>query len=67
MPKAGSESDSAPSEALIRIFEYVPAWSFVGVPEGLPEFGSKLAQPGLFWILKLSGSLSGSEACGVNA
>ena len=48
------------------MFDELPTFANVGVPESVPVLESKLAQVGLFEILKVSASPSGSDALGVN-
>ena len=49
----------------MMILSYLPAFAAVGLPESPPEVKSKLAQPGLFWIEKLTGSPVGFSTVGV--
>jgi len=55
MEKAGSALVLVPSLAAMTILGYVPASGALGVPESSPVARPKLAQAGLFWMLKLRG------------
>ena len=44
-----------PSVAAITILAYLPVSGLLGVPESLPVICPKVAQTGLFWILKVIG------------
>ena len=52
MEKAGSALVLVPSLAAMTILGYVPASGALGVPESSPVARPKLAQAGLFWMLK---------------
>jgi hypothetical protein len=54
------------SLTLIWMFAKVPMLVLVGVPLNCPVLLLKFAQAGLFAIVKVRGSWSGSEAVGVN-
>jgi hypothetical protein len=55
MEKAGSALVLVPSLAAMTILGYGPASGALGVPESSPVVTVKLAQTGLFWMLKLRG------------
>jgi hypothetical protein len=61
--KVGSDALACPSLTLILMLENVPA--AVGVPANPPLDAVKVAQAGLFWMLKVSVLPSGSLAVGV--
>jgi len=52
MVKEGSAAVLVPSLALIWMPGYSPASALLGVPESCPLVRLKLAQAGLFWMLK---------------
>ena len=62
--KPGSDAVDVPSETLITMLLYVPA--AVGVPLSAPVVVLKLAQLGLFWMLKLSVAPAAALVVGVN-
>jgi hypothetical protein len=62
--KAGSAAVLLPSLTLITIFENVPTWLLVGVPESWPVEVLNDAQDGRLLIVKPSLLPSGSEAVG---
>ena len=64
MEKAGSALVLVPSLAAMTILGYVPASGALGVPESSPVARPKLAQAGLFWMLKLRGVLVGLATVG---
>jgi hypothetical protein len=62
---AGSDVVALPSLALITMFAYEPTFAAVGVPDNWPVLVLKVAQAGLFVMLKLSASPSSSLAEGM--
>ena len=54
MVKAGSEACCVPLLTLITIFEFVPTWLALGVPESAPVEELKLAQAGWFCTEKVN-------------
>jgi hypothetical protein len=52
--KMGSETEVMPSVAAMMIFAYSPASAALGIPESSPVSTPKVAQAGLFWMLKIS-------------
>src|SRR4029077_12524804 len=64
---AASAAVALPSLTEITTFEYVAAFAATGVPCKRPVVVLKVAQVGLFAIVKVSGSLSASAAVGWNA
>jgi hypothetical protein len=65
--KGGSESETRPSLTEITMSAKVPTLLVAGVPLKRPVDALKLAHAGLFEIAYVRGSLSASEADGVNA
>jgi hypothetical protein len=65
MEKAGSALVLVPSVALMTILEYEPASGTLGVPERPPVVTAKVAQAGLFWMLKVRGVPLGLVTVGV--
>jgi hypothetical protein len=53
MEKAGSALVATPSVAAMTMLSYLPASGADGVPDSSPVVRPKLAQTGLFWMLKL--------------
>ncbi len=53
-----------PSLTAMTMFEYVPTCAAVGVPDNWPVLVLKVAQVGLFVMLKVSGSPFASDAVG---
>src|SRR5690606_25313731 len=64
---SGSEALVLPSVTVMRMLLYVPTWFVPGVPSSRPVDVLNDAHPGLFVILNVSVSPSGSFADGVNA
>jgi hypothetical protein len=62
--KAGSSAVVVPSSALMTMLEYWPVSGLLGVPESSPVVLPKLAQTGLFWMLKLSDMPLGLDTVG---
>jgi hypothetical protein len=54
MANDGSAADFCELLTLMRMLLSVPTSEAVGVPESVPFVLLKLAQAGLFWMLKLS-------------
>ena len=65
MAKAGRETLVVPSLALMAMFEYVPTSAAVGVPDSSPVAVLKVAQTGVFLMLKASAAPLGSVVAGV--
>jgi hypothetical protein len=61
----GNVAAKEPSVAVITMLVYVPTLDVLGVPDNLPVNRSNEAQPGLWLMLKRSGSPFGSLADGV--
>jgi hypothetical protein len=65
MVKAASAALACPSLTLMMMFANVPA--LLGIPLKVPSVVENVAQTGLFWMLKVSASPSGSLAVGVKS
>jgi hypothetical protein len=66
MAKAGSEALDVPSDTLITMPVYVPAFAAVGVPLSWPVVLSKVAHAGLLAMEKVSVPPAASAALGWN-
>src|SRR5436190_14279477 len=66
MLNGASSATACESDTSMVIMPVVPTSDSVGVPVIAPVLGAKLAQLGLFWMLKVSVLPLGSAACGVN-
>jgi hypothetical protein len=65
MSNGASEVVIRPSDTLILTVLYVPTLLVVGVPYSVPVEASKVAHAGLFAMLKVNLSPSGSLAVGL--
>lgn len=65
MLNAGRAAEAEPSLTLMTMLANVPTSELVGVPLSLPVLVLKVAQEGMFWMLKLSVAPDGPVAVGV--
>ena len=65
LPGGASAAEVFPSLTLITMLANVPTLELAGVPLSVPLAMLKVAQDGMFWMLKLSVPPDGSLALGV--